>query len=403
MTPQTATAIEETVEALLPRARDIRHDLHRHPELGYEETRTNERVQAELGEAGVAFVNGIAGTGVLAHLPATESPGKAPTVALRADMDALPITEETGLPYASTTPGLMHACGHDGHTAILLATAHALAKTPHRPNNVTFLFQPAEEGGAGGERMCEEGALDGSRIGPAVDAIYGLHGWPELNVGKLATRVGPLLASTDEFCVTIRGKGGHAAYPHFCTDPVVIASHVVVALQTIASRRTNPVDPLVITVGAIHAGTTFNVIPDAAQLKGTIRTLNEDTRSHVEEEFHRVVGATANALGGRAEIDWHVGYPTTINDEALTRRFQRLAEERVGETNLIEKPHASMGGEDFSFYGRHIPASFFLLGLKPPDRPSCPLLHTPQFDFNDDAIPLGVSMMCRLALAPLKG
>ncbi len=402
MTPHAASAIDDTIQALLPHARDFRHDLHRHPELGYEETRTSGRVQAELTEAGVEFVNGIAGTGVLAHLPATDSPNAAPTVALRADMDALPIAEETGLPYASATPGLMHACGHDGHTTILLETARALARSPHRPNNVTLVFQPAEEGGAGGERMCNEGALDGSRIGTPVDVIYGLHGWPELPVGKLATRVGPLLASTDEFTVTIHGKGGHAAYPHYCVDPVVVASHVVVALQSIAARRTNPVDPVVVTTGAIHAGTTFNVIPDTAVLKGTIRTLSDETRQLVETEFHRVVGATANAHGARAEIDWHVGYPTTNNHEASTRRFQRLAEGLVGETNLVEKPHPSMGGEDFSFYGRHIPASFFLLGLKPEDTPSYSLLHTPTFDFNDDALPIGIAMMCRLALDPLR-
>lgn len=389
-------SVREAARAVVPHATTIRHDLHRHPELMFEERRTAGVVARELAALGIEHISGLAGgTGVLGFLPATASGAK--TVALRADMDALPIAEATGKAYASQTQGVMHACGHDGHTAMLLGAARALRSLPERRNNVVFIFQPAEEGGAGGEKMCAEGALDGSRLGAPVDVIYGLHGWPDQEIGTVSTRVGPLLAATDEFDATIRGKGGHAAYPHRCIDPVVVAAHVVTALQTIASRRFDPTDSVVVTVGSIHGGTTYNVIPDGAVLQGTVRTLNEESRGVAEHEVRRIITEVSAALGAEASIEWHAGYPCTRNDEGATRRFQRIASAAFGEDRVIEKPTPSMGGEDFSYYGQRVPACFFLLGLRPRGQAAYPGLHTPRFDFNDEAIPMGIEAFVRLA------
>lgn len=400
-TMTASNTVDALVRPVLAHTRDIRHDLHRHPELMFEEVRTSGIVASELKSLGIEHATGLAGgTGVLGYLPATANPDTARTIALRADMDALPILEETEREYASQTPGVMHACGHDGHTAMLLGVARALAAAPSRPNNVVFVFQPAEEGGAGGEKMCDDGALDGSRFGKPVDMIYGLHGWPELPLGMVATRTGPLLASTDEFVLTIRGRGGHAAAPHRTIDPIIVAAHVVTALQTIASRHVDPTDSVVVTVGSIQAGTTFNVIPERAVMQGTIRTLNDNTRAEVEREFRRIAHGVSEALGASAEIEWHSGYPVTVNDAGATDRFRRIAKAAIGPERFVEKPTPTMGGEDFSYYGKHVPASFFMLGLCPPGETSSPALHTPRFDFNDDALETGISLMCRLALDP---
>jgi len=394
----TQDRIESIVGEELAHVRAFRHDLHRHPELMFEEKRTSEAVRRELEELGIEHVSGLAGgTGVLGVIPATSNPGSAPTIALRADMDALPIHEETGLPYASQTPGVMHACGHDGHTAILVGAARVLSKLSERPNNVMLVFQPAEEGGAGGEKMCTDGVLTGKVCGRPVDEIYGLHCWPLNELGTVSTRVGPLLAATDEFDVTIKGKGGHAAAPHFTIDPVLVAAHIVTSLQSIVARRVDPMDPVVVTTASIHAGEAHNVIPDFAKIRGTVRTLRHETRSLAEREFRRIVTATAQAFGAEAEIHWSSGYPVTLNHEAPVERFRAIAREAIGEKRVINEPFPTMGGEDFSYYGQHVPACFFLLGMKPKGAASYPLVHTPRFDFNDDALALGVEMMTRLA------
>jgi len=381
----------------------IRHDLHRHPELSYQERRTSELVARELRAVGVEVKTGLAGgTGVLGYLPATEG-GSGPAVALRADMDALPIEETTGKPYASATPGVMHACGHDGHTAILLGTARVLAKLPHRSRPVTFVFQPAEEGGGGGERMCDEGCLlgeTGGGLGERVGAIFGLHGWTSVPLGSVSTRPGPLLAATDDFEITIRGVGGHAAYPHLARDPIVAAAAVVTALQTIASRSVSPLDSVVCTVGRIAGGSANNIIPDAVELIGTVRTLRAETRALARARVLECVEHAAAAHGCRAEIAYNEGYPVTSNDAALTDAFFRVAKGALGESRVRLAPEPGMGGEDFSYYGRHVPACFFLLGLLPPgaDAATVAQLHQPGFDFNDDAIATGVATMCALAM-----
>lgn len=392
------------IEKELPKLRSIRHDLHAHPELMFEEYRTSEVVVRELEALGVEYKSGLAkGTGVVAHLPATD-PTDRPAVGLRADMDALPIVEQTGLEYASTHPGVMHACGHDGHTTVLIGAARVLSKLAHRPNPVTLVFQPAEEGGAGGEKMCDDGCLGGAPaggLGPKVGRIYGLHGWPQVPLGRIATRPGPLLAATDDFQITVRGHQCHGAYPHLGADPIVCASQIVQSLQTIVSRNAPPLDAIVVTVGAIHAGTVSNVIPAECQLIGTVRTLREEMRRHARERLFAIAQQTAIAHGCEALVDWKEGYPVTRNDPALAAQVLATARCAFGDDSSVTVDQPTMGGEDFSFYGRHVPACFFFLGLCPPgkDPHTVPQLHQPGFDFNDDALAPGVEMMCRLALS----
>ncbi len=384
----------------------IRRDIHAHPELGYEERRTCEVIQRELAALGVAHKAGYAGgTGVVAHIPATgdgTADSTGPCIAFRADIDALPIHEITGVAYASTTEGVMHACGHDGHTAILIGLARTLVALEHRPNPVTLIFQPAEEGGGGGKRMCDDGALageGGGGLGPKVNKIFGLHNWPGMPLGTIATKGGPLLAATDEFNVTITGNQGHAAFPHMATDPVTAVCQIVTALQTIASRNAPPTDPMVLSVTQVHSGFTHNVIPVEATLGGTLRTVTEETRTMARERFHEIVRTQAASFGCTAEIDWRDGYPVTRNDAALADHVLELSRTTPGVTEVQRLTEPFLGGEDFAYYGAHVPACFFVLGACPEGQSTPALLHQPHFDFNDDSIPLGVEMFARLALA----
>lgn len=372
----------------------LRHDLHAHPELGYEEVRTSGVVRQELEAIGVQFQGDLAGgTGVLGYLPATGDPATAQTVALRADMDALPIQENTGKSYASTSPGKMHACGHDGHTTVLVGAARALAQLD-RPNNVLLVFQPAEEGGAGGRKMCEDGVLDGRVLGRPADRIFGLHGYPGLKVGQVSTVDGPMLAAADMIHLKVIGKGGHAAMPHTGIDPIVVASHIISASQTIASRNLDPLDELVVTFAQFHAGTAHNIIPGVAELHGTVRTLKPETRRMAEERLGELARGIAAAFGASVEFVYEHGYPVTFNDVDMAAHFREV----VGEDLQPDQPPV-MGGEDFSFYGQHVPACFYWLGLVPSGQEGYANLHAPEFDFNDDAIAVGVRAMCRLATA----
>lgn len=382
----------------LPELVAIRHDLHRNPELNYEEVRTSGVVQRELAKLGIPFKAGVAKTGVVARLAATTPEGdKLPAVALRADMDALPITEATGKAYASCVPGKMHACGHDGHTTMLIGAARALAAMPHRPRPIVFVFQPAEEGGAGGERMCQEGALDG------VGEIFGLHGWPTYPVGQVATRVGPLLASVDDVELTVRGTQSHGAYPHQGFDPIYATAQIVTAVQTIASRNVSPLDSVVVTCGEIKAGTANNIIPETCWSHWTVRTLKDSTRALAKQRFIQIATGVAEGLGCKAEVTYRESYPVTHNDAPLVGEFFKLVRqvrEAAGRTHVAgfgEVGEPTMGGEDFSYYGKQVPACFFFLGLKPQGADRYPTLHQPDFDFNDAAIPTGVEMFVRLA------
>ncbi len=391
--------IQDLIRAELPSLIAIRRDLHQHPELSYQEHRTSKVVQRELSALNIAFKSGLArGTGVLGHLPAT-SRGAHGAVALRADMDALPIEELTGKPYASTTRGVMHACGHDGHTTILLGAARVLAKID-RPRDVALIFQPAEEGGGGADVMCREGALAGEAgggLGACVETIFGLHGWPTFPLGNVASKPGPLLAATDDFVVTVQGTGSHGAYPHQGHDPIVAAAHIITALQTIVSRSVSPLDSVVVSVGAINAGTADNIIPANVRFIGTVRTLSEPMRALARRRFYEIAEGIAQSMGCRAEIVWHVGYPVTSNDAAATEQFFTVARRTLGESRVQTVDAPTMGGEDFSYYGNHARACFFLLGLKPAGADRYPTIHQPDFDFNDDALATGIELMVALA------
>lgn len=377
---------------------EIRHDLHAHPQIMFEETYASALVQKELQELGIEFKAGLArGTGVLGWLPPTQPGGK--TIALRADMDALPIYEETGLPYASQFPGRMHACGHDGHTTILIGVARELAKQAHRPNGVLFLFQPAEEGGSGGRMLVEDGCLNGSLLGNRADFCFGLHGWTSVQVGHVATRVGSLMAATDGFTVEIVGQGGHAAMPSHTRDPIIAASHLVGALQSIVSRNTDPFDQIVVTVAQIHGGTAQNVIPMSCTLNGTVRTMSATVREMAERRFKEVCTGIAAAFDCKAEVHWKPGYPVVINDPTAVARFLRVATPLLGEDKVSDNAVPTMGGEDFAYYGAECPSCFFQLGLVPAGQTSYPSVHTPLFDFNDEAIEVGVKVMVGLALS----
>jgi amidohydrolase len=311
-------------------------------------------------------------------------------------MDALPILEDTGVEYASECPGIMHACGHDGHTSILLGAARVLSQSERR-NSVLFVFQPAEEGGAGGEAMCVDGVLDGKVIGPPADRIFGLHGYPQGELSNVYTRNGALLAAASQFEIEVRGKGAHAAYPHLGIDPIVVASHIVTALQTVASRSVDPLDSIVVTVGKLDGGVAHNVIPEAAVLSGTLRSLNDATNQIGIDKIGSISRGVAEGFGAMASVKWVGAYPVTYNDPATTDRVRQAVVQVLGPERLHEEPNPSMGGEDFSFYGRRVPASFFFLGLRPTGVERMPLLHSPQFNFNDDALSSGIEMMVALA------
>ena len=398
--PVTTDSLTDLIAAELDDLIAIRHDLHAHPEMGYNEHRTSGVVTRELKNAGVDFKDGLAGgTGVLGHLP---SPGnEAKAIGLRADMDALPITEETSLPYASTNPGVMHACGHDGHTTMLIGAARVLAKLAKDnplPRPVTFCFQPAEEGGAGGKRMVEDGCLTGSIIGPPVEMMFGLHCWPLLRLNAVMTRTGPMLAAADMIEIKLRGKGSHAAMPQHGHDPILAGSNLVSALQQIASRNIDPLDSIVVSITQFHGGTTHNIIPETVELMGTVRTLLPETQELAIRRINEIATHIAAAHGCKAEVDYQIGYPVTNNHADAVKIFNDTARHALGESRVDHMELPVMGGEDFSFYCNEVPSCFFALGIIPEGEDSMVQVHHPKFNFNDDAIATGVEMFCRLAL-----
>ncbi|MGH7179243.1 MAG: M20 metallopeptidase family protein, partial [Tepidisphaeraceae bacterium] len=358
--------------------------------------KTAEMIRVELQRSGVKFVAGVEGapTATVAWIGDADKP----CIALRADIDALPIVERTGLNYASTHPGAMHACGHDGHTASLVGVASVLKSIERTlPVCVKLIWQPAEEGGGGAKVLCDAGVLDG-RIGPKVQAIFGLHGWPALPVGTVSTRPGPLLAATDTFAINFVGKGCHAAFPHLGRDPIVTACEAVVNLQQFVSRDLDPTDSAVVTVGKINAGSATNVIPDRATVEGTARTLTEDARKLVREAMHRRCAGIAAANACDVEFNWQEGYPATVNDAKATEYVERIARQTIGENAYIPAARPVMGGEDFAYYLQRVPGCFFFLGVMPPGQSDYPQLHTDRFDFTDAALRVGMRMFVELAL-----
>ncbi len=384
--------LSSLIGAVVPGAVSLRHEIHAHPELGFEETETARRVVDQLSPLGNLDIRtGVAGTGVVAVLNGGK-PG--PCVGLRADMDALPMQEQSDVPHASTVAGKMHACGHDGHTACLVGAANVLSQiADDLSGKVMFIFQPAEEGGGGGRLMCEQGVLDQ----PKVDAVFAMHGWPALDLGRIGTAEGPFMASADFWTITIHGRGAHAAYPHRGVDPIVAASHVVSALQTLTSRETNPLDALVVTVARLSAGSAKNVIPQTAELEGTIRALSPAVRDRALERFRQMVEATASAFGARAEIEFGRGYPVLHNEVRSSALVREAADATIGSDAMVVDVPPSMGAEDFAFYLERIPGAMWRLGLGRGCSEDRPGLHQPHFDFPDEVVPTAVRMHCEIA------
>lgn len=380
--------IRVTVAEHAPQSVETRHHLHAHPELSGQEESTARLVAERLRALGLEEVRErVGGYGVIGEL--TGGAGAGPMLAIRADMDALPIQETSDLPYRSERPGVMHACGHDGHTSTLLGAAAALSELRLKlRGRVRFLFQPAEETVAGARGMCAEGAMQG------VDAIVALHGWPGMEVGRIGVRCGPMMASSDTFEITVRGRGGHAAMPHVTVDPILTGARIVTDLQAISAREIAPVDPVVVTVAKFHAGTADNIIPGEATLTGTVRCLRTGVQETMAERVERTVaGVCASA---RAEYDFRYqrGTPVTVNDERINALVADVGCEALGRDNVVELEAPSMGAEDFSFYLEHAPGAMFRLGTGATMSP----LHTPTYNFADGAVPVGMEMFVRLAM-----
>ncbi|MCS6892440.1 MAG: M20 aminoacylase family protein [Rhodovarius sp.] len=381
--------IPNRIAALTPEIAAWRRDFHAHPELGFQELRTSALVAERLESFGIEVHRGIATTGVVGVLRQGDS-GR--VIGLRADMDCLPMTEETGLPHASTSPGRMHACGHDGHTAVLLGAAKYLAETRNFDGTVVFLFQPAEEGGGGGRVMVEEGVME--RFG--IQQVYGLHNDPLSDLGTISVVAGPILAAADGVTFRIRGRGGHAARPHLAIDPVLIGSQLVVQVQSIVSRRTDPLDSVVVSLCMFHAGSASNVIPETAEIAGTIRTLKAATRDAVEGQIRRIAAGLAEAHECEIEVDYRRGYPVTVNHAEETERAARAAARVFGEANVVRSRPPIMGAEDFSYMLEARPGCFVQLGQRGPDGKGGVPVHHPRYDFNDDAIPYGIAFFAAL-------
>ena len=366
----------------------LRHDLHAHPELGFEEHRTADIVAQWLERWGIEVRTGVGGTGVVGTLHGEAAQGA--VVGFRADMDALPIEEQNDLPHRSQIPGRMHACGHDGHTTILLGAAAVLAqRRTQLRTTVRFYFQPAEEGVSGAKAMLAEGVLEEM----APQWVVALHGRPGLPLGSIAIRTGAMMASADTFDIRLKGRGGHAALPHLTDDPVVAGAHIVQALQSLASRETMPSDPIVLSVTQFHAGNTYNVIPEEAHLAGTVRCLREETRERMRVRLEQIVQAAAQSWHLLGRFEWHEGVPTLWNNTEVVSRIAQVAESAFGREKVIWLEHPLMGAEDFAHFARTVPAAMFFLGLG-----DIPDWHSACFDFPDAAIAPGVEMFVRLAL-----
>ncbi|WP_422050898.1 M20 aminoacylase family protein [Shimia sp.] len=358
-----------------------RRDLHENPEILFETHRTSALVAEKLEAFGCdEVVTGIGRTGVVGVIKGKET-GSGKVIGLRADMDALPIHEQTGLEYASKTPGAMHACGHDGHTAMLLGAAKYLSETRNFDGTVVVIFQPAEEGGGGGKEMCDDGMMD--RWG--IQEVYGMHNWPGMPLGSFAIRPGSFFAATDQFDITFEGKGGHAAKPQETVDTTVMAAQAVVALQTIASRNANPVEQVVVSVTSFETSSkAFNVIPQKVQIKGTVRTMSADMRDLAEQRIKAICAGMAGTFGGAADVTYHRGYPVMVNSEVQTEFAAEVAKSISGQ---CEEAPLVMGGEDFAYMLEERPGAYILVG----NGEGGAAVHHPEYNFNDEAIPAGCS------------
>lgn len=382
----------ESARELEPRLVSDRRTIHSHPEMAYEEEQTSILVQARLRELGLPFKAGLAKTGVVAEIKGELGDG--PCVLLRADMDALPIEERSGVAFASEVPGVMHACGHDAHTAMLLGAAQLLLDRKSKfGGSVKLMFQPAEEGGAGAARMIEDGVL----AQPQVDAAFMLHVRPELEAGQVSMAGGPILAGADSFTITVEGRGAHAARPHQSIDPVVVGAQIVLAVQTLVSREVDPTVPAVVTLGSFNAGNRSNVIADRAVLKGTIRAFDDELFSHLEARLRDLVNGIASALRAHAVIEFEMRYPPSVCDAAMAEQLGESARSLLGpEAVFTSEPQ--MGAEDFAFVLQKVPGAMLWLGVKKPEWQEPKPLHTATFDIDESALPIGSSALAGVAL-----
>ncbi len=393
--------IRNSIHDLKEEITGYRRAMHENPQTAYEEEYASALVRECLSKWGIAFEDGIAVTGIVATIEGeTNNSGK--TIGLRADMDALDILEENNKPHVSKTPGKMHGCGHDGHTAMLLGAAKYLSENRNFDGKVHLIFQPAEEGAGGAHKMIDEGLF--KRF--PMDSIYGLHNWPKIPKGQIALRSGPIMAAAERFDITITGKGGHAAMPHKTIDPIVIGTQIVSALQTLVSRTSDPLDPVVISITNFNAGTgAFNVIPDTATLSGTMRAFEPETRARMIVRIGEMAADTAKALGGSAHCEFMAGgYDPTVNTEAETAFCAGIAKALVGEENVDINVTPSMGAEDFGAMLQAVPGCYIWMGQGEADEASNHNqgLHTPRYDFNDDIIPMGIEYWVRVVESALK-
>ena len=391
MTPMTR------LTELQPEMTDWRRDFHAHPEIGFEEHRTSAIVAAKLAEWGIEVHRGFGGTGVVGVIRGRKSAGGNRAIGLRADMDALPMEEANGFAYRSTTPNRMHACGHDGHTTMLLGAAKYLAETGNFSGTVHLIFQPAEEGLAGAKAMLDDGLFE--RF--PCDAIYGIHNSPDLPLGTVKALTGTALAAIDYFSVVLRGRSAHGAHPHQGVDTVSIAAQVISVLNALPSRHVDALESAIISIGQIHGGTSDIVLPETVELRGSVRTLKPEVRDRVEALFHQAVTHTAAAQGGTAEISYRRAYPATINTPAETEGAVAAAAAIVGGGNVIREGDPLLAGEDFAFMLERAPGAYLLFGQRDGDKGGTPV-HNPGYDFNDDLLPLGASYLAGLAEQELR-
>jgi len=397
----TMTGLLQAVSARADEFIRLRRDLHRHPELAYEEHRTAALVASQLEAWGYQVERGIGGTGVVGQLVRGDSTRR---LGLRADMDALPITEASGREWASQNAGVMHACGHDGHTAMLLAAARHLAEDARFSGTLNLVFQPAEEGGGGALRMMQDGLFERY----PCDAVFAMHNMPGYPQGQLVLREGAMMASSDYATVTLGGVGGHGAMPHKAVDPLVAAASLVMALQTVVSRNVDPLQPAVVTVGALHAGRANNVIPASATLELSVRALDRATRDLLERRVKELVLLQAQSFGVQAEIDWRRGYPVLVNTPAETAFAREVATALVGQERVTPHGAALTGSEDFAFMLERVPGSYILIGNGdgPADGPTACMVHNPGYDFHDGNIAIGaafwVALVQRFLEAPAR-
>ncbi|HWK45480.1 MAG TPA: M20 aminoacylase family protein [Stellaceae bacterium] len=381
--------VNNRIAAFAPEMSEWRHDIHAHPELGLQEHRTSELVAGKLASWGIEVTRGLAGTGLVGTLRAGQSTR---SIGLRADMDALPMEEKNEFGHRSQTPGVMHACGHDGHTTMLLGAAKYLAETRNFDGIVHFIFQPAEEGPGGGRIMVEEGLFD--RF--PCDQVYAAHTDANIPVGRITAVGGPVCAAADDFWIHITGKGGHAARPHRTIDPVVVGAAIVMALQTIVARRIDPIDNAVLSITQFHAGTTNNVIPEEATLNGTVRTFKPEVQDGMQALLTSVAQATALAHGAEARVVYNRGYPPVVNAGAAADRAALAAAKVLGEAGVVRDHPPGMGGEDFAYMAQKVPGCFVRIGQAGADQRTHTLVHHPRFDFNDEILPIGASFWSTL-------